>query len=497
MRPSYAHEDVGSQSDRRLLVISYFFPPDAAVGARRWEKLCLYAAERGWGIDVIMNAGADFSSASARLSQLPSGIRLYSVAAPEIALSRWEKSVARARRAHRELQTPEITGAPSSVRPAPTLPGSVARAEVRWALHTQRGILRLCWAWLDYARTGAWSQAAVCAGSAIFQPGVHRAVIATSPPFMAQEAARALGGRCRVPFVVDMRDPWLHIERLTEPMATPLWLRLAAWYESRAVAKAALIVANTELARRQLAATYPDRAGDIITVTNGSDEDPLPPQRLGGRFVIAHAGTVYLDRDPRALFVAAARVIRELNLTPDEFGLSFIGDLEAVGGFPINEVARQEGISDYVDTGPLLPHAGAIAFMSQATMLVTMSGSSMAAVPAKTFECARFPAWLLALSVPGSATELLLQGTGADVISPSDVDGIAAVIRNRYAQHRDGVTPAPVGADTRFSRRFQANVLFDALEKRLEGGKLYVPRTVALAQQSFKSGSGAPVGVKP
>jgi hypothetical protein len=230
------------------------------------------------------------------------------------------------------------------------------------------------------------------------------------------------------------------------------------------------VIANTDVARNNLRVSYPDRVDDILTVMNGVDDDPLPPSRRGGRFVIAHAGTVYLDRDPRGLFQASARVIRELSLTPADFGLSFIGDLFAVGGFPVLEVAAQEGITDYVETGPSRPHAQAMEFMADATMLITMSGSNMAAIPAKTFECARFEAWLLALSAPGSATDILLQGSGADVAAPSDVDGIAAAIRTRYLQHRDGIIPLRLADDDRLSRQGQARILLNAIEARISRG---------------------------
>jgi hypothetical protein len=102
-------------------------------------------------------------------------------------------------------------------------------------------------------------------------------------------------------------------------------------------------------------------------------------------------------------------------------------------------------------------------------MLVTMSGTNATAIPAKTFECIRFNAWILALSAPGSATELLLQGTDADVAAPRDVDRITDIIRKRYQQHAAGVTPAPIAADSRFSRRGQAQVLLDAIESKIPG----------------------------
>ena len=69
-------------SDRqpRLLLISYHFPPGQAAGALRWEKLAAFAAERGWGVDVIMLDPADLPMADpTRLERLPRGIRIYGV----------------------------------------------------------------------------------------------------------------------------------------------------------------------------------------------------------------------------------------------------------------------------------------------------------------------------------------------------------------------------------------------------------------------------------
>jgi hypothetical protein len=212
---------------------------------------------------------------------------------------------------------------------------------------------------------------------------------------------------------------------------------------------------------------YPRRADDILTVMNGADDDPIPTTPPSGRFTIAHAGTVYLDRDPRALFTAAARLIRERGLTPEEFALSFMGDIEAIGSYPLDAVARELGIREYVRFVPAGSHRAALEFQAAATMLLVMSGTNMAAIPAKTFESGRFPAWLLALSAPGSATAMLLEGTGADVAAPWDADTILCALRRRYDQWVVGERPTPIAADPRFSRREQARILFDAIDARV------------------------------
>ena len=470
IQPFFARGDVGGQDLRRLLVFSYHFPPDRAIGARRWEKFAHFAAERGWGLDVIMRVDPEWRAQDPRLAALPSGVRVFGVAERELPADRAEHALWSMTRGRKRGVDAPSEAAAAGAMPAVTQqrPSSFARDEIHWE-PSVRAAFRAYWAWRDFARTTDWSRRAARLAARIADRGVHRAVVTSGPPFMVHEAGRRLSYRTGIPFVMDMRDPWADVERLQEGIASPVWLGLAARHERRSVRQASLVVANTELARRQMVERYPDRASDILTVMNGADDDPIPAPSRSCRFTIGHAGTVYLDRDPRALFAAAARLVQERSLTPDQFALSFMGDIEAVGSYPIDAVARELGIRDYVEFVPAGPHQAAMEFQAAATMLLVMSGTNMAAIPAKTFESGRFPAWLLALSARGSATAMLLEGTGADVAEPGDADTILCALRRRYDQFVAGERPKPIAADPRFSRREQARILFDAIEERVGG----------------------------
>jgi len=80
----------------------------------------------------------------------------------------------------------------------------------------------------------------------------------------------------------------------------------------------------------------------------------------------------------------------------------------------------------------------------------------------------RYDAWLLALAEPESATELLLRETDADVVSPGDIEGLAEILRIRYAEHVAGHRPEPIALMPHFGRRAQAEFLFDAIEQQIE-----------------------------
>src|ERR1700716_4240012 len=40
-------------AERRLLVITYHFPPDGAIGGQRWAGLSKYLARLGWEVHVV------------------------------------------------------------------------------------------------------------------------------------------------------------------------------------------------------------------------------------------------------------------------------------------------------------------------------------------------------------------------------------------------------------------------------------------------------------
>jgi hypothetical protein len=338
-----------------------------------------------------------------------------------------------------------------------------------WIPRTPRDALRAYTAWLEYARTGHWARAAAALALQLPAP---RAVISCGPPHMAHEGGRRVARALSAPFIMDLRDPWSVVQRLPEGIASPIWLHLARRYERRAVRASALVVANTEAARLALQAAYPAARERIITVMNGYDDEPLPTPPPSARFVSAYAGAIYIDRDPRPLFRAAARVVGEFGLTPAEFGIEFMGTVEAFDGVPLEAIIAEEGLSGFVHLHPPGTRQEAQTLLSRAQLLVSLPQDSDTAIPSKLFEYMCHPAWVLALAEPESPSALLLRGTSADVVAPGDLDRIASVLRQRYRQHVEGTRPPRIAEERRdYSRRAQADHLFEAIERLLEPGR--------------------------
>lgn len=451
--------------ERRLLLISYHFPPSTAAGALRWEKLAQHAARRGYGLDVVTQDPAELTERDDRRREaLPVGTRITGVASPTVWTTRAEATLSR------WLARRRLSGGNGPRHP----PSGIARAAslspdaIRWSL-APRALLRGWWSTENWHRERAWALAAASAAGRLVDPERHVAILTSGPPHAAHRAAVGLAARAGLPLILDFRDPWSFPRRVPEHFASPMHFALAARAERRAIREAALVLANTDALRDALRAAFPARAEDIITVMNGFDEDGAasPPSRAADRFTVTYAGALYLDRDPRLFLRAAGRVVRELGLDPERFGIELLGTGETFGRASLRDIAGEEGVGEHLTIHARLPHAEVLAFLAGSTMLLNLPQDSPFAIPSKVFEYLQFPVWLLALAAPGTPTANLLRGTGADLVAPGDVDAMTAVLRRRVNAFLAGERPGRIAGADRFSRAAQATVFLDALEEVL------------------------------
>jgi len=448
----------------RLLLLSYHFPPGPAVGGLRWLRFSQIATERGWAMDVV-TADPDMLARrdDGRLADLPGDARVFGVRAKPLWFDR--------RRAERATDPDEEAPRSASPAPAPATPSVVPTPDLRWELGSTLGWRRMARVYFHVARERAWAKAAEAAALDLARTIEYGAVISSGPPHLVHLAAANVGHSTGRPTVLDFRDPWSTMRAALFALATPLWPLVNRRLESRALRRAALAVFNTDLATEAMRGRYPDHANRFITVMNGADDEPIetPPRR--DRFVVSYAGNIYIDRNPRTLFQAARRVIEALQLRPDQFGIEFMGHADRLDGQTVTEIAAEAGVGPFFVQHPVAPRQAALQFLSQATVLVSLPQSTTLALPSKVFEYLAFEAWPLLLAAPESATARVFRDTAVPVVPPEDVAGIEAFLLDRYRRFAGGERPGPVAERTRFSRRGQAGILFDAIEALLGSGK--------------------------
>lgn len=459
---------------RRLLLVSYLFPPDSRIGALRWEKMAAYASERGWSVDVLMidPAQAEVRDDS-RLTSLPPGIRLFGVrynsyreSSMEAVLRKWAARALRTQRLreaeyYAAIHQARITPVGLAAQPPATVGygsnGVVNPGRIIFAARRAQLARRSYTEWED------WATRAAASGIALAEQQPYEVIVSSGPPHMSHEAAREISQVTNIPYVTDLRDPWDH-EAYQEPDSqSPTLSRLSAHFEAKAVAGASLVVMNTGLAEQMMRERYPLAAEKIITVLNGADPELRAPGTWRSTFIISYAGHIYGGRDPRALFRGVRRAIDDVGIAPGELEVRFMGS-DNIGGTSLTTLATESGLSGYFVSEPLQVRKAALALLQRSAMVVVLPQRLGHSIPGKVFEYVQTEAWVLSLAEPGTATDLMLRDSGADIAAPDDVDGIAEVVAMHYQEFRSGIRPVPINADGRFDRLRQADKLFEAID---------------------------------
>jgi glycosyltransferase involved in cell wall biosynthesis len=445
---------------RRLLLVSFHFPPDTNVGALRWEKMLQLAAKQGWSADVLLTDIAGISDSQAidrsRLNNLPPGTRLFGVPLPRqllVALLRFRQRFVRPSRRQAAIAT-ELSGE------------SDPSSNDRWHPTVQR-VKRDLLARSHYRQWRRWAGRAARYGIALAQTTKYECVISSGPPHMAHEAARRIAAETGIPLITDFRDPWTSDDVTPSDLDGEAWRALSNRYERMALEASALIVSNTPSAARFTKAKYPDLAGKVITTMNGADADPQSATGPSTRFTITYAGSLYGGRYPQPLLRAVRRLVERRELKSEDLVVHFIG-VEDSQREPLLQMAAQEGLESFFICETRRPRYEAMALLDRSSVLVLLPQVHIHSIPAKLFEYVQRPVWVLVLSEPGTAVAELLEGTAAEVVPPTDVDAIAEGLGRHFDEFRAGRKPIPLNADGRFSRERQAEVFFSELERVIQ-----------------------------
>lgn len=457
-QPSLLRPPRDAGRSARVLLVTGHFPPSPGVGVRRLVQLCRFLAERGFDADVVTVAPEDHAVvAPESLADLPEGTR---VAAAPFGPLPWIPLLNRLRRS-----TIGARGAPES---APATAAELTRRREAGgpATEMRRSIVGLA----EELRARRWIPRAARAASLFDGTLRYAAVLSSGPPHFAHAAAAALARRHDVPLVVDLRDPWASRQDMPLEVRCVLGVALASRGERSVIRQAGLVIANNPVARDALAARYPALADRIITILNGSDATPTfdsPPRHP---FRISYAGSLYHGRDPRVLFRAVRRAMDRLNLSPPDVRIEFAGDA-TYDGIPLVDLARECGVErSFVYAGRLRANA-VPEFLGRSHLLVSLPQDAPLCIPAKLFEYASYPSWLLLFADAGTATEVVFRGSEAGIVAGSDtpeaVERAAEYIAQRLLRHRAGEAPAPLDVDGRFSRSRQLERLWDRLKPLL------------------------------
>jgi glycosyltransferase involved in cell wall biosynthesis len=295
-------------------------------------------------------------------------------------------------------------------------------------------------------------------------------IMTTSPPPSVHLIGAAVAAAKGVPWVADLRDPWLnHPHRRYESRGVRA-KRVVERRMARLVTRRAdALVAVTDTIAAELRGLDPTAAGKAHVIGHGIDVTDfeglahIPAQR----FTIVHTGTFFGQRTPRP-FLTGVRDL--LGRRPDLRGqvlVRFIGDLRASD----RTWARDLGIDEAWEETGFIPFRRALAAQRSADALLLLiphaNGRGDSVLSGKVFEylAARRP--VLAAVPPGGAAAALVRSAGAgEVVDSDDTAAQSHALEAMIDRHRNGGLAdidMPPGLAEGMSRRARAEELAKVL----------------------------------
>lgn len=429
---------------KRVLFVSYYFPPSGGPGVQRVLKFVKYLPEAGWTPQVLTVRPGDaaYPDWDASLeADVPEDVTIHRTRA-------WDPYTWYARLQGKSRQEAIGVGF--------TGEGKAGRTQrlARWIRAN---------VFIPDARRG-WIPFALRRARRLWREDAFDVMVTSGPPHSTHLVGLALA-REGVPWLADFRDPWTDISYNRLLPFTPRARRKDRAYEQRVLDTADHVVTVSPALGDRLA----EKTSTPVTVIpNGFDPDDFRAVRpvRADRFVLAHTGTLAPDQNPGGLWQALGSLVKAHPAFPLEIHL--VGNVDPV----VAAGWEAAGLGDRVRRTPYVSHPEAIAFMQEAALLllcINRVPGAEAIVTGKIYEYLASGRPVLGIGPAGGDAARILAETGAGrMVDHDDVAGMAALLESARAAWAAGTphTGADPGAAGAYDRRRQAarlGALLDAL----------------------------------
>jgi glycosyltransferase involved in cell wall biosynthesis len=432
---------------KKVLIVSYNFPPVGGAGVQRPVKFVKYLRAFGWDPVVLTVANASVPVKDSSLEKdIPQGVCVCRSKTLEPCYAAKQRFKDRGEGRNIPL-----------------------KKTMKWLFsHLMLPDLQVLW-WPGLIRT-------LITTITKERPSC---LFVTAPPFSSFVPVVVLGRIFSIPVVLDYRDEWT-FSRNTWENASKGWLPslVDRLLERFVVSQCAAFTAANKSYVASLIKTYPRAAaGKGYVITNGFDDEdfkrlktPRMPVRDYTKIIFLYTGTVWAATSFQPIVTALKDLLRVRPELAERITLRIIGrviDAEArcFEGEPVGAMVKLCG---YLDHEKVVDELGAAD-----VLLLTLSDLPGAEkiITGKVFEYMAAGKHVLAIVPEGETKALLLENyDNCTIVNPGDVELIVAEILSIIENIVD-LRIEKVGDVSRFSRRNLTKELasvFNSVDKKRE-----------------------------
>jgi glycosyltransferase involved in cell wall biosynthesis len=409
---------------RRVLFITFHFPPSVEVGAYSCAQIARYLPLQGWEPIVLAATDRHYQFVDGRVAPTAHVIHTAVIPHPLVVYRRLKALLRRSEdSASSHPQASQSTD---------------SRVRTRGSLTELLTVPDMYLGWLPPA---------VLSGLRARRRFRIEHLLSSGPCWTNHLVGLVLATITRVTWTAHFRDPWL--DELSDDAVHNFARRLNIALERAVVTHADSVVCVTEQHSELLRRRYAHLpAGKFVTVPNGYDEAEwagVSAENAGRRtaanekFVISYAGWLYRERNPEPVFRALRHLIDEGIVDASRVEIDLIGWCETAQGESIREIAERWQVDGCLRLEGPLTKGETFRRISQSNLLLLLAEGWTLRVPAKAYEYLRAGRSILALApTRGAVADLFKKTGGAWVVEHVDDAGIVAAVREAYVSWSTG-----------------------------------------------------------
>ncbi len=434
---------------KKVLIISYYWPPSAGAGVQRWLKFSKYLRNHGWEPVVYTPENPEFPGYDYSLSsEIPEGMHVI------------KKKIREPYQLYRLF-----TGRKSDEKFQAGFLDEYRKQGVKDRMATWlRGNL-----FIPDARKWWVNPSAVFLKQWLMKHPVD-VMVSTGPPHSMHLIALRLKQSLSIPWLADFRDPWTGIDFYPK-------LMLSSWADGlhRKMERKVLQHADRVVTISKHCAMELDQIGNrsINIITNGYDPDDFQnlPAFNHDAFSITHLGSMNADRNPVVLWQVLEEMLEKFPVLSEWLCIRLIGKTD----ISVKQSLEKHGLLKYARFIPYLPHREAIEkAASSAILLLALNNApnALGIAPGKLYEYLGLRRPILCIGPEdGDAADIIKRTGAGHVAGFENREKTTAVLSEMLEALLNNSLIADTAKTEAFTRPFLTGELAKLLDAMTDPGK--------------------------
>ena len=416
---------------KKVLIITYYWPPMGGGGVQRWLKTTKYLREFDWEPIIFTTENAEVSiHDESLLEDIPDGIEIIKVPI-------WEPF-----RLYRSL---------TGQKGEKINPGFLQKKKGNSFLQNISIWIRGNFFIPDAKKF--WYRPSVKKLSSYLLKNKVDAIVSTGPPHTTHLIAQKIANRFSIPWLADFRDPWTNIDFYDK-------LKLTMWADKKHRRLERNVLTNAS----KIITVSKSWANDLlnisginpIVINNGFDSTDfknagkLP---LDVKFSITHAGSLNKDRNPFILWKVLEELVKVNSDFASKLEIKLIGPIDIT----VKEALKKHNLMQYTRLIDSLPHKEVIPHLitSQVLLLPLNNVPNIEGIiPGKMYEYLGALRPIICIGdIDGDAAEIIYETQTGSVVGFSDKNKLKKEVLKLYDDYKLGVLEINSNHYNKYSRK--------------------------------------------